>query len=70
MDAQKSAVTCPGSPSPEVAEVGLEPKPTCLKALTTYYLVTGTPLQGLSPGKEEQRVFLLLEGACSAGVSL
>lgn len=70
MGAQKGAVTCPGSRSLQVAEVGLEPEPSCPKALTMYYLLAGTPLQGLSPGEEERRGFGGLERACSPDVSL
>lgn len=51
------------SHSPEVAEEGLEPKPSHPRALTTCRLLAGTPLQGQRLG-EERRGFLVLDGAC------
>ena len=59
--AQKGAETSARSYSPEVAEEGLEPKPSHPRALTTCRLLAGTPLQGQRPGEEERRGFLVLD---------
>ena len=64
--AQKGAETSPRPQSPEVAEEGLEPRPSGPRALTICLLLAGTPLQGQCPG-EERREFLVLDGACSHG---
>ena len=64
--AQKGAETSPRPQSPEVAEEGLEPRPSGPRALTICLLLAGIPLQGRCPG-EERREFLVLDGACSHG---